>query len=39
MDVLNFDMVSNFEILHRRRTIGHYSTTIAAKALNTVDMN
>ncbi len=33
-DVLNFDMVSNFDILHRRRTIAHYSTTIAAKALN-----
>jgi hypothetical protein len=34
MDVLNFDMASNFDISHRRRTFAHYSTTIAAKALN-----
>jgi hypothetical protein len=34
MDVLNFNMAFNFDILHRRRTIAHYSTIIAAKALN-----
>jgi hypothetical protein len=34
MDVLNFDMVFNFDILHRPCTIAHYSTIIAAKALN-----
>jgi hypothetical protein len=39
MDVLNFDMVFNFDIRHRRRAIAHYSTTLVAKALNVTSIN